>query len=376
MDSVRVASEFFNFSPKRFALLKKTIKELLPKARHTHVLNVCKTRWVARLDGLAVFVESFPAIVQSFEEIKDNEDRTWNSESTQKASGLYHSIVSFQFIVTLVIVSRCLEVTRPLTHQLQSSTIDAGSAREKVSLLFVMLQKLRYPGSVGARHDLWFQEAEALAQSVGTAPAQPRTTGRQKHRENVPAESVSEYFRRAITIPFLDHLKSEVQTRFSNTNLDVMDAAYGLPKNVVTYSDWKTHFTKFLDVYKDDLPHPRLLTNELETWEETCRRADGSLPSTLTDVLPFVDECTFPNIYTAFQIFATIPVTTCTCERSISNLRRLKTFLRNSMRHERLKGLSLLQFHRDMKLDTDEIIDIFAMKHPRRMIVSDILNAE
>jgi hypothetical protein len=57
----------------------------------------------------------------------------------------------------------------------------------------------------------------------------------------------------------------------------------------------------------------------------------GPLPTKLVDVLPFVGEISFPNIYTAFQIFATIPVTTCLCERSISALRRLKTYLRSTM---------------------------------------------
>ena len=375
MDHVRVASEFFNFSPKRFALLAKTIKELLPMARHSHLIDVCHTRWVARIDGLGVFVELFLAIVHCFEEIKNNADRTWNYESTQKASSLYHSTVVFQFIITLIVVSRCLEVTRPLTKQLQSSSIDAGSAREKVHLLYVMLERIR--SEIETKHDMWFQEAAAIAESVGTAEAKPRTTGRQMHRANMPAESVSEYYCRVISIPFLDHLTTQVKTRFTQTNLDVMDAAYGLPKNVVTHpNNWNTNFSKFLEMYKDDLPEPRYLATELEMWNETCRMADSKLPSTLTHVLKFIDKTTFPNVYTALQIFATIPVTTCSCERSISGLRRLKTFLRNSMSEGRLKGLALLNVHREIHLDVDKVIDSFAAKHPRRMLLNDILNAE
>ena len=55
MEHVRVATEFFNFSPKRFELLVKTIEELLASANHKRLINVCKTRWVARIDGLSVF---------------------------------------------------------------------------------------------------------------------------------------------------------------------------------------------------------------------------------------------------------------------------------------------------------------------------------
>ena len=42
----------------------------------------------------------------------------------------------------------------------------------------------------------------------------------------------------------------------------------------------------------------------------------------------------FPNIHCLFEIFCTMSVTSCECERSISGIRRLKTFLRTSMGEE------------------------------------------
>ena len=367
MGHVRVTSEFFNFSPKRFDLLVKTIEEICPTSSHKRLINVCKTRWVARIDGLSVFIEVFPAIVKCLETIRDDADDSWNVESKRRACFLHIGTISFPFIATLVVVSRCLEVTRPLTVQLQESAIDAGAAREKVSRLYVHLEKLR--NEVDVRHELWYQEAVAIAESVQTKPHRPRIAGRQFHRANTPADSPPEYYKRVVTIPFLDHLRSQIQTRFSETNLDVMNAVYGLPKNVITCPNWKKKFSKFLDLYQDDLPQPRFLDTELEMWSERCRMEKGPLPSKLTDVLPFVDRVSFPNIYTALQIFATIPVTTCTCERSISVLRRLKTYLRSTMSESRLTGLALLNVHREIQLDTEEIINECAMKHPRRMML-------
>ncbi len=78
-----------------------------------------------------------------------------------------------------------------------------------------------------------------------------------------------------------------------------MDAVYGLPQNVLMYPDWQTKFSKFLDMYKHDLPQPRFLDTELEMWSQRCQMEKGPLPSKLTDVLPFVDKISFPNIYTA-----------------------------------------------------------------------------
>ncbi|XP_046862828.1 52 kDa repressor of the inhibitor of the protein kinase-like [Xenia sp. Carnegie-2017] len=362
---VRVLSIF----PKRFDLLKKIIKKELPNCRHKVIIDVCKTRWVARIDGLLNFIEAFPAIVQCLDEIKDNVDGHWNDGSTEKANGLYHSIVNFQFILVLVIVSGFLEITRPLTVQLQDSSLDANAAREKVSLLFVMLERFR--SDIERKHETWFKNAADLAEAVGTLRA---LYSIRSHRPNTPAESILEYYRRVVSIPFLDHLISEIKKRFSERNLNILDATYGMPKNVLSNPEgWKERFSQFLNKYKDDLPQPRLLPTELEMWFEKCRLSKDSLPSNLGDVLKFADKATFPNILTGFLIFATIPVTTCTCERSVSTLRRLKTYLRNSMSESRLSALAMLNVHREIPLDIDEVIDLFAKKHPRRIILRDVI---
>ena len=58
---------------------------------------------------------------------------------------------------------------------------------------------------------------------------------------------------------------------------------------------------------------------------------------------------------------ATIPVSSssCDCERSISTLRNLKSYLRNTMSHGRLNGLALMDTHAEIKLDLNELIDLF-----------------
>lgn len=44
MNHVRVVSQFFNAHPKRFDLLQTTVKELLPGACHSHLIDICRTR--------------------------------------------------------------------------------------------------------------------------------------------------------------------------------------------------------------------------------------------------------------------------------------------------------------------------------------------
>ena len=374
MGHVRVVSDFFNNSPKRFKVLSETIKELFPNARHNRLIDVCRTRWIARLDGLDVFAEVLAAVVRSLDVMRLNVDRSWNSDSVRDASGLFHATLDFQFIVVLIIVSRSLEVTRPLTKQLQTVSFDVVAANEKISLLYASLCNLRE--GIGNVHGKWFEEAESLTDSVGVVPSRPRTTQKQTHRANTPADSVSQYYERVVTLPFLDHITSQIHTRFSKSNVISLDGFYAFPAKVVSHVDWKAKVVNFLNHYRDDLPEPRYIETELGMWEEYWQQSVDSCPSTLADLLPKIDKLTFPNLYTALQILATTPVTTCTCERSVSVLRRLKTYLRNTMTQSRLNGLALLNVHREVELDVDEVIDCFARKHRRRMQLVDIFNSD
>ncbi|XP_065683362.1 52 kDa repressor of the inhibitor of the protein kinase-like [Hydra vulgaris] len=289
MSNIRVISQFFNFSPKRFDVLKKKIEEMFPKAHHSRLIDVCRTRWIARIDGLDVFIE---------------------------------------FLVTLVVVSRCLEVTRPITKQFQSPNFDVFASHEKINLLHLALQRLR--SDIEHSHGAWYSEAVVLGASVGVYKHKPRTIGKQLNRNNCPSESINEYYKKVITIPFLDHLSSQIQLRFCNKNIAVYNGFFAMPTNVLNIAEWRSNFLLFSNEYEDELPEPRYIMTELNMWEDYWRSFKNSLPTILTKLLPLIDRITFPNIFTLIQILATIPVTTCTCERSIFVIRRLKTYLRST----------------------------------------------
>lgn len=47
-----------------------------------------------------------------------------------------------------------------------------------------------------------------------------------------------------------------------------------------------------------------------------------------------IDLCNkqvYPSVFKLLQIFATLPLSTASSERSFSNLKRIKTYLRNTM---------------------------------------------
>ena len=75
-------------------------------------------------------------------------------------------------------------------------------------------------------------------------------------------------------------------------------------------------------------------------------------------------------------IACTLSMTSSKCERSISRLRYLKTYLRSTMTEQRLNGLAMLYVHCDIHCSSETVVDIFAWSHPRCMLLVDPLVSE
>ena len=84
----------------------------------------------------------------------------------------------------------------------------------------------------------------------------------------------------------------------------------------------------------------------------------------------------FPNIHTILRIILTLPVTTCTCKRSISVLNRVKSFNGTTQLDDRLTGLCIICAYRDVETNWDKVVNTFANNNPRRMALINILDDE
>ena len=69
----------------------------------------------------------------------------------------------------------------------------------------------------------------------------------------------------------------------------------------------------------------------------------------------------FPEIQTLLKLLMVSPAGLCDAERSFSALRRLKTWLRNSMTQIRLNAIMICNIHKEKleELDTDDILKSF-----------------
>jgi len=105
---------------------------------------------------------------------------------------------------------------------------------------------------------------------------------------------------------------------------------------------------------------------------------DIFVPDSLQSVLLcreiVLDLETYSEIRKLAHLLAVLPLTTCTCERCISMLRRVKTYLRSTMEKERLNDLCIIHASGEAayEIPIGEIIDEFAARAgtQRRMILT------
>ncbi len=90
-------------------------------------------------------------------------------------------------------------------------------------------------------------------------------------------------------------------------------------------------------------------------------------PTSLPDTIKAAHPDLYPAVYMVLCVLVSMPVATATAERSFSVMRRVKTYLRNTMKTNRLSGLGLLNVYRQKKLDTDLVLDQFTRRKNQKL---------
>ena len=130
-----------------------------------------------------------------------------------------------------------------------------------------------------------------------------------------------------------------------------------------------------LAYYEEDLPSPSSVEQEVRLWRRLWSEKEVK-PATIAETLVTVNQKQFPNVSTILNILQLIPVTSSSVERANSALGFIKSNRRSTMTEERMNALTLLFVHKDIALNLDKVVDMYATKHPRRMLFKNPLSEE
>jgi hypothetical protein len=287
------------------------------------LLSTCETRFVERHDALLVFKEQFSSTVEILDKIADD---SRDRNVTDTAVALSRAMTDSTFIVALSCAQKLMALTIVLSRSLQTVNQDLFHAMESVTHVLTTLRAWRSANGDNSDKDEWscqdygaFTVALKLATSVHTTVEKPRVAAQQVHRSNIEASSPSEFYRLSIWNPFLDSVITSLTDKFSSHHLFVLRLVGLVPSVIHNYS-W-SDIAPAYPMYECKLSSEEEVRHEFTSWRAICLQMPAEQkPSTPIEALDIVPT-RLRNIKTLLTIFCTLPVTTCTAERSFQKVR-------------------------------------------------------
>ena len=237
----------------------------------------------------------FDSIVQSLEHVANNPSE-WSRDSVIDAVSLTKSILDFEFINALHVVERYMSYTESLMRSLQSRALDIIQAVQHISTLKQVLSDAR--SNIDQQFHAIHLNAKRRADKFGVTVVAPRRCSRQIVRENHPGDTTEEYYRRYLAIPFLDHLKSETDGRFTSHAVLAMKCLSIIPS---CFSCGVTNDDEVLKFFSSDIDYLSTARAELQLWCSHFKDREP-LPDTPELSLKHATPMLFPNISLPFRI--------------------------------------------------------------------------
>ena len=332
-DIIRETIRFFRRSPKRCSSLGVNISLFSP------------TRWSQKYKSTRIFKANFKLIFDALTLLMEDA----SGETRAKALSLKAALEKPGVTYAICLIGRYSALMEPLARKLQSVGVSVPSVKSLIASLQSVLDQDRVDFNTVASSI--YDEACAV---VGMKQLSlPRVVGIQVHRDNVEAESASQYYQRSIFLPYIDGLSSSLRERFNDNPSFFALLSILLPNNPTNINDIKSLYS--LDN----------LINEVKLWRSSLT------PQVNQESLPevFLSAQAYPSVRNVIQIILTLSATTVEAERSFLCMRRVKTWLRSHMTSDRLSDLCVLHCHHE-RVDeekTNRILATMAGKKRRRI---------
>lgn len=357
---------FFRSSPKRATLLSAS----LPRAS--------QTRWLTRGKSVSVIYSKYREIITVLDTITVSTD--FDSNARAEARGILNNLRNRKTVFLLLLFKRIFELSDVITKKLQTVHLDPVEIESKVNDYRKNLTEMR---RVSCFENL-IQQCGSLINFDENA-SRKRKINDQSLRDSGYTPSTDTDVTgfeslKIIMFEIIDVLLQQLDNRFENlkslewiklfhpTSFDRLKVD---AHEVIRLIDILVQYDKRL------VPDKESFRNQLTVLynDEILQTAITGVkdPASLLKKMFALNLCdALPLISKSLIVSQTIALTSVTCERQFSVLRRLKNYLRSTMMQDRLKYLMVLNIERDLLKDlttdvkfVDGIIDRFASMKER-----------
>ena len=293
-----------------------------------------------------------------------------------EAQGLLLQIQKFTFFLCLLVFDSIFAITAKLSDTLQAPKVNLAAAVQLVTAQISILEDYRSDSQWNKICD----EAKSLAEvhnvqvEISCPWRATRTPAR--FQDGLVLTTIGshglndmepkQYYKSQLYYSTLDKMLVEFNTRFSDFNKSIMKAVQAISPNSPNFLH--------LSTLKPLINHYELDEEDIDPELIQAKRLiqdynPSSILSELIDILLPL-KAAFPVLLKLLQIALTLTVTSATCERSFTSLRRTKTYLRSNMGDSRLNNLGILSIERGLSsiLSLDSVLDHFQTVDRNRRI--------
>ena len=362
---LQLLHSFFSVSAKRHHQYIQTQKEHGEKP--LEIPGLRDTRWACRFQCVRVVKMRIESVIKALEDIREN-----SNDGIERAQvmGILAQVGCWDFIFHLCLFFKVLGIINGVSEALQSDSIDLAAAMNLVSATLRTLVDCRSDEEYQIIFDNTMEIATSLAIPTSRQSRRVRTQST-RLRDMVVLESTGDHSvegdeetaNRLVYFAVIDKFIGELKLRFNDSKNILLAIAACCPK-ATNFLDLVT-LKPLIEQYSLDLCK---LENELPVAKaaiSNAKESDKMELQEITDLVQFLIpmRVAFTELLKLLQLALTIPVTTASCERSFSSLKRIKSYLRSRMGQERLSFLAVLAIEREADIDLDKVIDIFAQKN-------------
>ena len=364
LNVVQELSNLIKYSGKRKALLEKIRQDLCCDGPSLRPL--CVTRWTVKAKSFGSTLTNYEALLETLQEISSSPG---SFEVIAKAGGILSSLENFDVLFGITLGEKFFGLTDSLSSTLQGKTVTACDAKAAANVVCEKIVKLR----TSAEFDIFWDNATSMAATLGLSdPSLPRVRRPPRRIDSGSSPttflSPKDHFRKPY-YEFLDTIKGEITKWFHQDNFRLyLMAEQLLLKAASTGEVLEKNYSEACQHFSGDFDRSRL-KNQLAVLHDVVGKVNPTLQDIHKAILALNTTLSlFSEVLRLLQMLYVIPATTATAERSFSSLRRLKTYLRNSMTSQRLNHMMILHIHKDLtdQLDLNKVAAEFVSRNERR----------
>ena len=315
--------------------------------------TICPTRWTVRSKSLSSVRQNYSVLQQSLSTFADFAKH--DMEISARVNGIRSQMEKFSFLFGVMLGESVLGMAENLSCVLQSKKISAAEVQAAAELTLDTMLKHRTDTAFTKFWDKVVKHSKNVDVDKPALPRKRRVPARfdlSGAGESYVPLTVKEHYM-IIYYAAFDRVISSIKNHFDQPGYKVYCPLENVLLNAISGNDFEADIQKVIEVYGNDFDQD-LLRIQLDIFQTHFASEQGKQQgnSTISDVKSLClslgeGRHVLSQIEVLLKVLLIMPATNTSSERSFSALRRIKNYLRSTMKQERLNDVMVLNVHKD-----------------------------